>query len=319
MCAVDFSKPNDAAFRHAVAAAKSRNAELNVVCAVPRSVRFNWQGRQRAALLAGFRRSADAEGVRMTVSVQHGDPAGVILLHANSSNSPSVPDLLVLGAPGPRGIDRFRFASVAERVLHLAPCPTLIARASEDGAESPQLRPFQRILCAVDFSPASLSALDEAIRVFREGGVVLRLLHVVSRTAPSVPRLAWEFSGVDFTEALADAAWRRLRRLLPLSADLYGRLHAQVLVGQVEEEITRAAADMQADVVVMGVTSRGRLARLFGSTTARLLRRSQWPVLGVPELTMYDTCCDPSIAAGWTGRLDLFSTDRTVPSARPPS
>ena len=142
MCAVDLSRPSGAAFRHALAVAKSRKAELNVVFAVPRRVPLNRRARQRVALLADLRRAAAASGVRMTVSVQHGDPARVILLHANSSNAPSAPDLIVIGTHGRKGMDRFRLGSVAERVLRLAPCPTLIVRASEGGADDPPVRPF---------------------------------------------------------------------------------------------------------------------------------------------------------------------------------
>jgi nucleotide-binding universal stress UspA family protein len=292
MCAVDFSRPSGAAFRHALAVAKSRNAELNVVFAVPRRVRFNRRSRQRMALLADLRRAAAADGVHMTVSAQHGDPARVILLHANSSNAPGVPHLIVIGTHGRKGMDRFRLGSVAERVLHLAPCPTLIVRASKGGTDDPQTRPFQRILCAVDFLPASLSALDQAIRIFREGAGALRLLHVVGGTAPSAPRLAWQLPAADVTHEPSRAAWARLRRLLGPSQDLHERAHIQVSAGRVEHEIARVAALMRADLVVLGVTARGRLARLFGSTTVRLLRAVECPVLVVPQRTKAEVSND---------------------------
>jgi nucleotide-binding universal stress UspA family protein len=283
MCAVDFSGPSRAAFQHALAIAKARHAELNVVFAVPRNARFNSRARQRIALLADLRRAAARESVHMTISVQQGDPASVILLHANSSNSPSLPDLIVLGTHGRTGLDRLRLGSVAERVLQLAPCPTLIVRASEPRPENPPVGRFQRILCAIDFLPASLSALDRAIRTRRESGGALRLLHVVS-WARSVPRLAWQFAGHDFTEELTSTAWWRLRKLLSSSKDVNERVDIQVRVGPVGHAIARAASNMCADLVVIGVTPRSRVARLFGSTVARLVRAVDCPVLAVPQL-----------------------------------
>jgi nucleotide-binding universal stress UspA family protein len=161
LCAIDSSQPSTAAFHHALAAAKSRNAELHVVCAVPATRSFNWRARDRTAHLAELRRIATAAGVQVKVSVQHGEPAGVILLHANSSNS-RVPDLIVLGTHGRRGVDRLCFGSVAERVMHRASCPTLVVPNSAGEAADGLVPPLDRILCAVDFSPASLAAFEHA-------------------------------------------------------------------------------------------------------------------------------------------------------------
>jgi K+-sensing histidine kinase KdpD len=53
---------------------------------------------------------------------QHGDPAGTIVLHANSRKA----DLVVLGSNRRRGWQRFREGSVGERVLRRAAWPVLI-------------------------------------------------------------------------------------------------------------------------------------------------------------------------------------------------
>ena len=47
LCAVDFSRPAQAAFEHALALSRDRNAELTAVHAIPVSERFNWRARER--------------------------------------------------------------------------------------------------------------------------------------------------------------------------------------------------------------------------------------------------------------------------------
>jgi nucleotide-binding universal stress UspA family protein len=63
-------------------------------------------------------------------------------------------------------------------------------------------------------------------------------------------------------------------------------IHARVLLGDASTEISRVVESIGADLLVVGVPTRGRVAKaLFGSTAARLLRASRVPVLAVPEVT----------------------------------
>jgi nucleotide-binding universal stress UspA family protein len=191
--------------------------------------------------------------------------------------------LIVLGAPSRRrGLDRFRSPSAAQAVVHETDGPTLVVPGSEFVASSVNV-PFRRVLCAIDFSPASMSALDEAHRIIRHEGATMRLLHVVDIVQPAVPRLTLEFPVSDYTEQLRNDAWHQLHRLLPLSRELYGRVHLQVAVGLVVDQIVRNAHEFNADLVVLGVSKRGRLARLLHSTTGHALQRLNRPVLAVPE------------------------------------
>jgi len=279
MCAVDLSWRSDWAFNYAVALAESRRAPLDVLVAISARRPFSWRARERVAQLAELRRRASAAGIQMKVTVQHGKPADVILQHATSSALS--PRFIVLGAPSRRGLDRFLLASVAQTVVHQADRPTLIVPASQSVASCVNV-PFRRVLCAIDFSPTSMSALDEAFRLLRHGGGTMRLLHVVDIAQPAVPRLTSEFPAIDYTEQLTMHAWGELRRLLPVSQELCGRVQIQVAVGFVLDQIVRNAKEMKADLVVLGVRKRGALGRLLGSTTGRALRHVSCPVLAVP-------------------------------------
>jgi nucleotide-binding universal stress UspA family protein len=279
MCAVDLSWRSEGAFTYAVAMAKARHAPLDLLSAVPDRHPAGSRVRERVAQLADLRRRVSEAGVDITLTVEHGRPADVILQHAASSAGS--PGLLVLGAPARNGFARWRLPSIAQTVVHQADWPTLVVPGS-DSVESSVNAPFRRVLVAIDFSPASLSALDEAYRIMRQDGATIRLLHVVEIAQLLLPRLTSAFPVVDCTELLREHATRQLRRLLPLSQDLHGRVDPHVSVGLVFDEIVRNANEINADLVVLGVAKRGVFRRLLGSRTGYALGRVGRPVLAVP-------------------------------------
>lgn len=279
MCAVDLSWRSQGALNHAIALGRWRRAPLDVLFAVSNRHPFGWRVRERVGQLAELRRRVAEAGIDMTLTVQYGKPADVVLQHATASTAS--PGLVVLGAPSRRGVDRFRSPSVAQAVVHQIDRPALVVPGSQFSAATVHV-PFRRVLCAIDFSPASMSALDEAYRIVRLGGGTMRLLHVVDIVQPAVPQLALEFPVIDYTEQLRGNAWHELRRLLPLSQELHGRVQPHVAVGLVVEQILWNAMEFNADLIVLGVNRRGRLARLLHSTTGHALRRLNRPVLAVP-------------------------------------
>jgi nucleotide-binding universal stress UspA family protein len=122
LCAIDLEKASERAFDRALSLAAIGDARLFLLHATPANVPFSSRARERLAYLAGFRERAEAAGVKVHVEEQHGDPARVIVLHANSRNV----DLVVLGSNRRRGWRRLREGSVSERVLRRAAWPVLI-------------------------------------------------------------------------------------------------------------------------------------------------------------------------------------------------
>jgi nucleotide-binding universal stress UspA family protein len=270
-CAVDFGDASLAAFEYGLALAKRQSAELSLVFAVPLGVRFNPRGRQTMDRLAKFRRVARAEGVSVSVTVQQGDPAELILRHAKAQK----PDALVIGTHGRVGMQRFRFGSVATRVVQEVSCPTFVVPAFPSDLRAGRIGMFDRILCATDFSAASGAALHQAIDLVKRGKR-LTLLHVLRRHPFLHPRRPWNFVHTD--------AWPRIHRIVPpLSPDLREKVRPRLSEGTVAKEVLRVAAETRADLIVVGVSARRGLSKWFGSTAARILRTSKIPVLAVPE------------------------------------
>ena len=278
LAAVDFSQPARAAFDRALALSRVHGAELTVVHAVPADQPFRWRARERVTLMAELRKAAGAVGVRFTVSVQHGDPATVVALHAKSRQT----ELVVLGTHRRRGIARLRKGSVAERVMLQARVPLLIVPAVEGVPASS--RPFDRILVAVGFDAAAQRAIDHAVALMAEEGSQMTVVHVVPGTSKPVLRHAYRAGAVEYRKQLVSDAWNRLQHLVSRSPAA-PRVRARVTTGDPSAEIVRVADEVDADVIVVGVAPRSALSRVvLGDTVRRLMRMAGRPILTVPAV-----------------------------------
>ena len=122
LCAIDLTKSSRNAFDRALSIARGNGARLYILHAVPASEPFSAQQRERLQLLTRLRQRAERGGVPVRTVEQHGDPAQIIVLHANARKV----DLVVLGSNRRRGWQRFKEGSVGERVLRRAAWPVLI-------------------------------------------------------------------------------------------------------------------------------------------------------------------------------------------------
>jgi nucleotide-binding universal stress UspA family protein len=130
LCAIDLEKASERAFDRALNLAIVSGAKLHLLHATPGNRPFSWRATERFRYLTELRERAEAAGVKVRVEGQHGDPAGLIVLHANARKV----DLVVLGSNRRRGWNRVRQGSVSERVLRRAAWPVLIVPWDAPGA-----------------------------------------------------------------------------------------------------------------------------------------------------------------------------------------
>lgn len=280
LAAVDFSEPARAAFDYALDLSRANAAELTVVHAVPTDRSFEWDALRRIALVAALRQAAKAAGVRLKVNVQNGDPAGVILLHARARR----PDLIVLGTSERSGLARLRLGSVAETVALGATQPVLVVPAAA-GKVADFMTPFKSILVAVDFGEGASKAVERALSM-ANGESRVTLVHVI-RGVPFERsyRYPYRLMEPEYQRSLARVAWRRMGTIVPADATTGRKVHARVVTGEPIAEISRVAAEVDADLILVGVTARGPIGRLImGSTAARVIRTAGRPVLAIPQL-----------------------------------
>jgi nucleotide-binding universal stress UspA family protein len=190
-------------------------------------------------------------------------------------------DLLVLGTHGRSGFQRLFLGSVTEKVIRKATCPTLVVppRALDIPPDAPVQ--FKRILCAIDFSDSSISALAYALHLAEEADAHLTLLHVIEMP-PELREnsMAPDFD-IDRIHAAAQAgALRQLRDLIPDQARTYATVETAVVEGGAYRRILQRSTEEQADLIVMGVHGRSAVDMLvFGSTTHHVIRAATCPVL----------------------------------------
>lgn len=274
LVAVNPLTSRDAAFERALAIARASGAELYLLHAVPVNERFSFAAAERLERMAELRRRAEDAGVRVDTSEQHGDPADIIELHAHARGV----DLIVMGGDTPRGWRRRDRSMVAERVIRRTDVPTLIAAGP--AADSPSA--FRHVLVAVDLSPASTDVLGAAAAVTARQARPMTVLHTVTAVeAADAVQSRGRWIVPEYRTHLLNDARRAVREIV---AAVRGSVatRVQVSTGPTAGTILETAADMDADLVVVG---RSRGFSILGSTALRVLRRSDRSLLVIPSVT----------------------------------
>jgi universal stress protein A len=140
---------------------------------------------------------------------------------------------------------------------------------------------LKRILVPVDFSECSKKALAYAVPFAKQFGAEIVLVHVVQPYIP-VP----EMSAVDVTAAMAqmrESGKSELERLrISIIDDV--KITTVLRVGHPAHEIVKAAAEADADLILLSTHGRTGLGRVFfGSVAEHVTRYARCPVLTVRE------------------------------------
>ena len=147
----------------------------------------------------------------------------------------------------------------------------------------PRVLNLKKILVPIDFSPMSKQALRYAVRFAEQFGCEIVLVHVIEpMTAIAGAPLAVDI----FPEAEEDtiAAEAELACLATSSGDHRNSFTSVVRIGHAPNEITKAAKELDVDLVMIathGYTSWRHLC--IGSTAERVVRTAPCPVLVVRE------------------------------------
>ena len=291
LCPLDFSLFSRHALEQAIALAREFGAEISarhvfalapVVEAVPAAALagidpLSLSAPRRAALTAELREftyEVDAGGIVMHVGIDEGDPVDVIVKAATDWPA----DLIVMGTHGRTGLGRLLLGSVAERVLRRATCPVLtVPRRAESATRALTLG---RLLCAVDFSEASLHALEYAAGLAAPNGPGLCALNVVELFGAT--RDLATVDTADFRVELVRMARARLQAAVPAAVRGVCPVAEVVTTGRPNEEIIRVAAEQECDAIVLGIRRRSRTdLLLFGSTAQHVVREARCPVFTV--------------------------------------
>jgi nucleotide-binding universal stress UspA family protein len=218
--------------------------------------------------------AARGAGVDATNSMRIGLAIDEIVAVARTWDASSI----VIGTHGRTGLARGVLGSCAEGVLRKSPVPVLVAHAP---AAIPATL-FERILCAVDDSPAARRAFEAAVALAVERRAELHLLTVVQ--IADLYAAGFERDGFDpdgSMSAIYAEARAAVKRLAAEALAHGARIKPLVLGGaDVAERIIACATAQRCGLIVLGTHGRGGIRRaLAGSTAEGVLRSSPIPVL----------------------------------------
>lgn len=144
------------------------------------------------------------------------------------------------------------------------------------------MKPFTRILTAIDFSENSGYAFDHALTLAKQFNAELTILHVINEPVDLrgfyVPHISFE----QLEKEIEEGAEKMMETFCRERLDSYAQYKTVITTGVPYEEITAAAVKIDASLIVLGTHGRTGLDHiLFGSTAERVVRSAPCPVLTV--------------------------------------
>lgn len=220
--------------------------------------------------------------VQVSTTVLHGDPVTELLKATDDATD----TMIVMSTHGRGGFGRLMLGSVSDKVLRGATVPIALV---SDAAGRVQREP-KTILVPLDGSSFSQAVVPLAIDLARRSDATLSLVQVCEPfwSAPSVaamPEMAY-MSDAQMTEIEQECITAARRNLDAVATETRAqgiRTVWEVRTGRPADEIIRAAATTEAELIVMSTHGRGGLRRLaMGSVANEVLHRGAIPILALP-------------------------------------
>ena len=129
-------------------------------------------------------------------------------------------------------------------------------------------------------SDAAAGVVQQALWLATTLGATLHVVRVIE----VVPTIALGGSSmiIPSAERLVELAWLDLERLLPAQGQSEVDIRGHVTVGAPGQKILELAAELEADLLVVGTHNPGKVASvLFGTVATKLVREAACPVLVV--------------------------------------
>ncbi len=139
---------------------------------------------------------------------------------------------------------------------------------------------IHKILCPVDFFPASDKAVNYAAGLAEKYDATIYLLHAVT---PVVP-MAYEYpiDTVAIARSMEEASKDEMKKLAAKLKTRGVNAESRIQVGAVHDVIKRAISVVKPDLIAMGTHGRTGIDRWFlGSETEWLMRHTPVPVLTI--------------------------------------
>lgn len=293
LCPTDFSEYSEYAMRYATAFAKISSGVIHCVHVVDVGMEtggsFEGMYASRAYFSASlksiqeyaaeqlehFVRKEHFLGVDVTPHLRTGHTADEIAETAEEISA----DLIVTATHGRSGLPRLILGGTCDKLLRLSKVPVLAVKHPEHEALDTQgSLSIDRIMCPVDFSEFSHSALTIAEDLARRFGASITLAQVVN-IHYDYPDWSTE-AAVNASEQIAAGAKTSLDELASKMEGI--ETEVMVTTGIPHRTLVDEIAKREIDLVVMPTHGRKGLSHvLLGSVAERVIRRADCPVLTV--------------------------------------
>ena len=144
------------------------------------------------------------------------------------------------------------------------------------------MKPFEKILTAIDFSESSDFAFEYALTLARQFQAELTIMHVINEPVDLrgfyVPHISFE----QLEKEIEEGAEKMMEKFCQTKMGDFTRYTTAVVAGIPYEEILRKAEETGASLIVLGTHGRTGIDHLiFGSTAERVVRSAACPVLTI--------------------------------------
>lgn len=218
------------------------------------------------------------DNVEWELNIAIGYPAKEILQIVSEVKA----DMVVAATHTRSGIERLLLGSVSRKLMHTLNVPLLIVPGDIPMEQAG--RALESVLIACDFSPDSGNAVRWGIDFSQAFGAKLTMATVIENTQLSQLLKLDPQKEHGMAEKLQADLHQKLQEIVPERHRDSIRPETVVLAGQPHEELNKYAILNHIDLIVMGVHGRGLIENLLvGSTTDRLVRLGQFPVMAVRE------------------------------------
>jgi nucleotide-binding universal stress UspA family protein len=202
------------------------------------------------------------ENAQMTFRqvISKGRPAEEIVALADEE----MVDLIVMGSAG---------GAITGKVIRLARQPVLAVTTNGATVKDGSLEPLNTILVATDLSAYSARVIEYAFNLKEALAAQLYMLHVIETPGSR------QFGGLD---KMKEWAVQKMIGLTPNAFVSDSDVIRVVETGPISERIAQVAADIHADITIVGTHAYGDVHRqVMGTTTDALLSKASSPILAL--------------------------------------
>lgn len=144
------------------------------------------------------------------------------------------------------------------------------------------MKPFEKILTAIDFSENSELAFEYAVTMAKQFNAELIVMHVINEPVDLrgfyVPHISFE----QLEKEIEEGAAKMMESFCNSRLESFRNYTTSIVSGIPYDEIIRKADEVGASLIVLGTHGRTGLDHiLFGSTAERVVRSANCPVMTI--------------------------------------